>query len=69
MDILHANINALYLEAGNITEILSMSYWRFLSVLEYANERNARSSNKPVIKNKLYQSQKDMIARTKELEK
>jgi len=67
LDILHSNVNTLYLEVGNMKEILSMSYWRFLSVLQSARDRSTRNSGKPVVRNKLYQSQRDMIQRTKEL--
>ena len=64
---LTSNINSLYLRVGNLSEILSMNYWRFISILQTAKTENTTKSGKPVIKNKLYQSQRDMIQRTREL--
>ena len=49
-------------------EILSMSYWRFNSILKSIEEQDKVNSGKPIVQQGLYQSQKDMIARTKEFE-
>lgn len=46
-----------------------MSYWRFVSILETASTQGKRQSGKLVTRSKIYQSQKDMIERTKEMMK
>lgn len=44
-----------------------MCYWDFLNVLNSAKLRNERISNKPVVHDKVPQSNKDMIQRMKDL--
>ena len=68
-DIFNNNVNSLYLRVGGYQEIANMCYWEFVSILKTASDNNKRQSGKPVIKEGLYKSQKDMIARTKELGK
>jgi len=46
-----------------------MSYWRFIEVIKTAVEEAKIKSGKPLVRTKLYKSQKDMIQRTKELMK
>jgi len=46
-----------------------MTHWQFMSILHTANVESQIKSGKPVVRKKLYKSQKDMIARTKELMK
>lgn len=56
----------LYLEKGNLTEILGMNYWRFLQILETWKKINAIKSGKPVITKGVPRSSKDMIERRKQ---
>ena len=58
-------MNALYLSIGGYNEILNMSYWDFVSIMNTRSEMNQRQSGAPVIKEGLYQSQLDMIKRRK----
>ncbi len=51
-----------------MADILSMSYWRFISILQLSEEQGKVASGKPIVQQGLYQSQKNMIARTKEFE-
>jgi len=57
----------LYLEVGNYADILAMCYWDFLSILNSAKLRNGRLSHKPVVHNRVPQSNKDMIQRMKDI--
>jgi len=59
----------LYLRVGGWAEIQHMSYWRFIEVIKTAVEEAKIKSGKPLVRTKLYKSQKDMIQRTKELMK
>ena len=65
--ITNKNINFLYLETGGLEEILNMSYWRYISIMETLNEKN--NSGKPKGKGFIWKSQQDMINKTKELMK
>jgi len=57
----------LYLEVGNYADILSMSYWDYLTIANTANIKNKRRSGQPIVHEKLPQSNKDMIKRLKDL--
>ena len=59
---------SLYLEVGNMQDILNMTIKDFYGVMEAAKARSERMSGKPTVK-KLKQSQKDMIAKAKERNK
>lgn len=67
--ITHENINNLYLEHGGLKEILEMSYWRYLSLMDTVRTRNAGKHGKPVGHSQIFKSQQDMINKTKELNK
>jgi len=59
-------IHSFYIKHGNLKEILSMNYWRFLSVLKTAHKINQIESGHPYIEEgELPQSTKDMIERRK----
>jgi len=60
-------MNSLYLRVGGYEEINRMCYWEFISVLQVAQEANKPRNGKLHVRQGLYKSQKDMIARTKEL--
>lgn len=61
-------VNALYLKTGNMSDILKMNYWRFRNVLKTMEKIHNIESGKQVVDTKVPQSNKDMIARFKELE-
>jgi len=46
-----------------------MSYWDFITILRTRSNMNQRQSGKPVVQEGLYQSQKDMIEKSKNLRK
>lgn len=57
----------MYLDVGGKYEdLLSMCYWDFLNILDTRKELNLRRSGKPIVKNKVPQSNKDMIQRMKD---
>lgn len=58
-------VNMLYLQQGNLKEILHMNYWRFKSILRTLEKKNCIESGRPYIERGLPQSSKDMIARKK----
>jgi len=51
-----------------MNDILSMSYWRFIALLQLSEQQNKGAKGEPVVQQGLYQSQKDMIAKAKEFE-
>jgi len=58
----------LYLQVGNMEDILNMAPWDFNGVCETLHENNKRSSGKTITK-PLNERQKDMIKRSKENKK
>jgi len=54
-------VNLLYLQNGNMEEILNMNYWRFKSILITLEKKTCLESGKPYIEHGLPQSSKDMI--------
>jgi len=59
-------IHGFYVKHGNLNEILSMGYWRFLSILKTAHKINQIESGHPYIEEgALPESTKDMIAKRK----
>lgn len=51
-----------------MSDILKMSYWRFISLLKFSEKHSKLVSGQPYVQEGLYQSQKDMIARAKAFE-
>jgi len=51
-----------------MSDILKMSYWRFISLLQVSEKQGKINSGKPYVQEGLYQSQKDMIKRAEEFE-
>jgi len=60
-------VNTIYLQTGNIEDILSMNYWRFLGVIQTLNKIKTIESGGQIIETKVPQSSKDMIQRLKDL--
>jgi len=58
-------IHLLYLERGNLEEILKMNYWRFKSIIRTLEKKKRIESGKSYIEPGIPQSSKDMIARRK----
>jgi len=59
------SVNLLYLQNGNMEEILNMNYWRFKSVLKTLEKKMCFESGKSYIEHGLPQSSKDMIEKRK----
>jgi len=59
----------LYLNLGGWEEIRKMNYWDFTNIINTLNQKNKRSSGKAVVHNKVTESSKDMISRTKKIGK
>ena len=51
-----------------MSDILKMSYWRFISLLQVSEKQGKINSGKPYVQEVLYQSKKDMIKRAEEFE-
>jgi hypothetical protein len=58
----------VYLETGNMSDILKMSYWRFKDILDTMNKVNKIRSGEQIVETKVPQSNKDLIQRLKNLE-
>jgi len=56
----------LYLHVGNMSEILSMSYWRFREIIDTWTIMERRKAGLPVVR-KLRKSNKDLIKNLKRL--
>lgn len=56
----------LYLNVGNMEDILNMTPWDFQGVLKTLSDNNRQRSGKPKFRN-LRQSNKDMIKASKEM--
>jgi len=63
--VLRESINVLYLKVGGYNEIMSMSYWDFVSIMETLSDTTKRDSGQPVIKEGLTSTQRQMIERRK----
>lgn len=60
-------IHSFYIKHGNLKEILSMSYWRFIAITKVAHKIHQIESGKSFIEEdgKLPESVKDMIKKRK----
>jgi hypothetical protein len=61
-------VNTIYLQTGNIEDILSMNYWRFLDIVHTLNKIKTIESGGQIVETKVPQSNKDLIQRLKNLE-
>jgi hypothetical protein len=68
LDKFKENMNIVYLETGNMSDILKMSYWRFKDILDTMNKVNKIRSGEQIVETKVPQSNKDLIQRLKNLE-
>lgn len=68
LDKFKENMNMVYLETGNMSDILKMCYWRFKGILDTMDKVNKIRSGEQIVETKVPQSNKDMIQRLKNLE-
>jgi hypothetical protein len=57
------------LRSGGLNEILEMSYWRLISILETLDENTPSDNGGSKVQNYLRPSQKEMIRKRKEQRK
>jgi methionine synthase II (cobalamin-independent) len=68
LDKFKENMNIVYLETGNMSDILKMCYWRFKDILDTMNKVNKIRSGEQIVETKVPQSNKDLIKNLKNLE-
>ena len=62
-------MNTIYLQTGNIDDLLNMNYWRFLGVIQTLNKIKTIESGGQIYDTKVPNSNKDLIKNLKNLEK
>ena len=62
-------MNIVYLQVGNMDDLLKMNYWRFLDIINALNKINKIKNGEQIYDTKVPNSNKEMIQKLKNLEK